>query len=68
MTNPLRQTAVDRARKAADHLKREFYRRMAEQGMIVRAPTAGPDWTPPEPLDISADELSATVVRLRRGS
>jgi adenosylmethionine-8-amino-7-oxononanoate aminotransferase len=69
MSDPAwKHTAVDRAREAADHLKREFYRRMAEQGMIVRPPTAGPGWMPPEPLDISADELSAMVVRLRQGS
>lgn len=44
----------------------DFYRRMAEQGMPVRPPTAGPGWTPPEPLDIPADELSAELIRLRR--
>lgn len=60
--------SVDEAREAADQLKEEFYRRMAEQGMVVRPPTAGAAWTPPEhPMPFTADELSAMVVRLRRG-
>jgi hypothetical protein len=46
---------------------REFRRRMAEQGMIVRMANAPPDWEPAITLDIPADELSAMVVRLRGG-
>jgi hypothetical protein len=50
----------------AEQFLREFRRRMAEQGMIVRMATAGPDWEPPVTLDLPGDELSAMVVRLRR--
>jgi hypothetical protein len=48
--------------------REEFRRRMAEQGMIVRLPRPGAAWTPPAvPMPFSGDELSAMVVRLRRG-
>jgi hypothetical protein len=47
---------------------REFRRKMAAQGMIVRMATAGPDWEPPVSLDVPADELSAIVVQSRGGS
>jgi hypothetical protein len=44
----------------------EFQRRMAERGVLVQLPTAGPDWELPEPLPIDADEASRAVVKLRR--
>lgn len=48
--------------------REEFRRRMAEQAMIVRLPRPGAVWTPPAvPMPFSGDELSAMVVRLRRG-
>lgn len=50
-----------------EQFRREFRRRMAEQGMIVRLASPQPDWQPAITLDVPADELSATVVSLRRG-
>lgn len=46
---------------------RDFRRRMAEQGLIVRMSNPQPNWEPGVTLDVSADELSEMVVRLRRG-
>jgi hypothetical protein len=40
---------------------------MAEQGMIVRMANPQPNWEPGVTLDVSGDELSDMVVRLRRG-
>jgi hypothetical protein len=49
--------------------REEFRRRMAEQGMIVRLPGPGAGWTPPAfSMPFTGNELSAMVVRLRRGS
>jgi hypothetical protein len=49
--------------------RKEFRRRMAEQGMIVRLPRPGVGWTPSTlPIPFTGNELSAMVVRLRRGS
>jgi hypothetical protein len=45
----------------------EFRRRMAAQGLIVRMANPQPDWEPAITLDVSGDEASAMVVRLRRG-
>lgn len=69
MSKPIRKpdlSEADAAVEDAEQLLHEFRRRMAEQGMIVRMATAGPDWEPPITLDLPADELSAIVVRLRR--
>ncbi len=71
MSKPVRKPEADEpdaaaAIEEAERFMQEFRRRMAEQGMIVRMATAGPDWEPPITLDISGDELSAMVVRLRR--
>jgi hypothetical protein len=50
-----------------EQFRRAFRRRMAEQGIIVRMASPQPDWEPAITLDVPADELSATVVSLRRG-
>jgi malic enzyme len=52
---------------AGDSGSEQFRRRMAEQGMIIRMANPQPDWEPAITLDVPADELSATVVSLRRG-
>lgn len=44
---------------------REFRRRMAEQGLIVRMADPQPDWQPSVVIDVPADELSEALVRLR---
>jgi hypothetical protein len=42
-------------------------RRLAEQGISVQIPARG-EWQPPEVLlPFSADELSESVIRMRRG-
>lgn len=46
---------------------RDFQRRMAEQGLMVRMAKPQPNWKPAITLDVSGDEASAMVVRLRRG-
>ena len=68
MSKPVRKHVVqDEAREDAERFLRDFYRAMAAQGMIVRPPKPGAVWTPPEyPMPVTADELSAMVVRLRR--
>jgi hypothetical protein len=51
----------------AERFLRDFRRNMAEQGLIVRMANPQPDWEPAVTLNVSADEVSAMVVRLRRG-
>lgn len=51
----------------AEQFLRDFRRRMAEQGLIVRMGSPQPDWEPGVTLNVPADELSEMVVRLRRG-
>jgi hypothetical protein len=72
MSKPVRKPDADEpdadpAVDDAEQFLREFRRRMAEQGLIVRMANAPPDWEPGITLDIPGDELSAMVVRLRRG-
>ncbi|HYW13112.1 MAG TPA: hypothetical protein VE871_14225 [Longimicrobium sp.] len=52
----------------AEQFLRDFRRRMAEQGLIVRMANPQPDWEPGFTLDVPANELSEMVVRLRRGA
>jgi hypothetical protein len=59
--------AADVSNTDPEQFLRDFRRRMAEQGMIVRMANPRPDWEPPITLDVSANELSEMVVRLRRG-
>jgi hypothetical protein len=62
-----RHTSDEEPEVDPEQFLRNFRRRMAEKGLIMRMATAGPDWEPPVTLDIPGDELSAMVVRLRRG-
>jgi hypothetical protein len=73
MSKPARKPQVtepetDQSSAEAGQFLREFRRRMAEQGLIVRMANAQPDWEPAITLDMPADELSAMVVRLRQGN
>jgi hypothetical protein len=47
--------------------REEIRRRLAEQGVIVQMPAAGPWVPPPVPFPATADELSEAVIRMRRG-
>ena len=43
-------------------------RRLAEQGITIHVPAPGGVWQPPEhPLPFTGDELSAAVIRMRKG-
>lgn len=61
------QPGADPAAADAEQFLRDFRRNMAEQGLIVRMANPQPDWEPAVTLDVSADELSAMVIRMRRG-
>lgn len=63
----LGELETDAAAADAEQFLREFRRRMAEQGLIVRMANAPANWEPAITVDASGDELSAMVVRLRKG-
>jgi hypothetical protein len=41
--------------------------RLADAGVQLRLPTAGPGYRLPAPFEVQGESLSATVVRLRGG-
>ena len=61
------QADADPAPADAEQFLRDFRRRMAEQGLIVRMANPQPGWEPGVTFDVPAAEMSAMVVRLRRG-
>jgi hypothetical protein len=67
VSNPVRKT--NEANVPADPYKEqeEFRRRLAERGILIQLPSRDGEWTLPEPIPVSADELSDMVVRMRRG-
>jgi hypothetical protein len=57
----------DAAAADAERFLGEFRRNMAEQGLIVNKVARQAGWVPGLTLSVTGDELSAIVIRMRRG-